>query len=97
MVAFVSPDWPRYSSIAPVGSQAAQPHLGYGSTYHPPRPTKLDKIKNLYSQFQGGRFRRGCGVAFDNCSVSKPEPHAYGDADGGAEPLSTTPQNGEIA
>ena len=36
------------------GSQAAQPHLEDSTTYHPLRPTKLDKIKNLYSQFQGG-------------------------------------------
>ena len=32
---------------APVRRQTAQPHLEDGTTYHPRRPTKLDKIENL--------------------------------------------------
>ena len=32
-----------------VGSKATQPHLEDGTTYHPLRPTQLDKIENLYS------------------------------------------------
>ena len=59
MVAFVSPDWPRYSRIAQVGSQAAQPHLEYGSTYNPLRPTRLDEIKNFHPPVQVGDLSRG--------------------------------------
>ena len=29
------------------GSQVANPHLEDSTTYHPLRPTKLDKIKNF--------------------------------------------------
>ena len=32
-----------------VGSKATQPHLEDGTTYHPLRPTQLDKIENLHS------------------------------------------------
>ena len=34
---------------ASVGSQASKPHLEDHSTYHPLRPTQLDKNKNLHS------------------------------------------------
>ena len=31
-----------------MGSEGTQPQLEDGTTYHPRRPTRLDKIKNLY-------------------------------------------------
>ena len=43
---------------APVGSQSPQPHLEDGSTYHPLRPTKLDKIKNFRVEVQVGAVAR---------------------------------------
>ena len=45
---------------ASVGSQSPEPHLEDGSTYHPLRPTKLDKIKNSH----------GCDIiATENCGT----------------------------
>ena len=37
---------------ASVGSQSPQPHLEDGTTYHPRRPTRLDKIKNFHAEDQ---------------------------------------------
>ena len=44
---------------ASVGSQSPQPHLEDSSTYHPLRPTRLDKIKNLHAPVQVGGVERG--------------------------------------
>ena len=41
-----------------VGLQSPQPHFKDGTTYHPFRPTQLDKIENFYVEGQGGRVGR---------------------------------------
>ena len=44
-----------------VGLQAAQPHLEDHSTYHPLRPTRLDKIKNLHIEVRSGSVTKPLG------------------------------------
>ena len=52
----------------PLPSQSPQPHLEDSSVYRQNRPTKLDKIKNLYDQVPVANLTGSHGMAKPICT-----------------------------